>query len=760
MGRRLLRPPVIAASPNPGGACSSPDWLAGLLIAVVAVISSTATAEPSRFIDPSEVKSGALLIAEGDGARFIEAPRLGTDIAITVSGPTARSILTQRFRNPTDRWVEATYLFPLAEGAAVDTLKMIVGDRVIIGDIKERQQAKAVYEAAKAEGRKASLIEQERPNMFTSSIANLGPGETVIVQIEYQEKVARSGSEFSLRVPLVVGPRYIPEPIVQTVKLDGGSGGWTQTLDPVPDRDRIAAPVLDPRKHAPINPVTLSVRLSAGFPLGEVKSHHHAVKADAGGADTTTLTLAEGATPADRDFELTWKPKASRAPAVGLFKERVGTEDYVLAFVTPPDGSPEATTPKPREVIFVIDNSGSMSGPSMDQAKASLVLALRSLTPTDRFNVVRFDDTLQVLFPDTVAADANAVAVATRFVAGLDANGGTEMVPAMDAALTDPRPTDAAYLRQVVFLTDGAIGNEDQLFATIAGKRGRSRIFMVGIGSAPNTFLMTRAAETGRGAFTHIGSPEQVEERMKALFAKLENPAVTSLSLSFTATTADASPAPLPDLFRGEPLVVAAKLGALKGDLVLEGFIGDQPWKATLPLAGAADGTGLSKLWARRKIDDAEASLAMNRLTPDVADKRILDLALAHHIVSRKTSLLAVDATPTRPEGARLTLAELPLDLPAGWDFDKVFGADAAHPAERTDNGAETSPDRAAAEGTLIPTSARKLVATPVAIGAQPGVVLPRTASDAELRLLIGLVLMLIALACTGLGLRVPSPRR
>ena len=472
----------------------------------------------AAFLKPSDARSGSLLLKTEEG--YADASRLGIDVDLTVSGPTVRARVTQIFRNPTKDWVEAVYVYPLPSGGAVDTLKMVIGDRVVVGDIKERQQARVIYEQAKQNGQKAALTEQERPNIFTNSVANIGPGETVLVQIEYQEPVQQSGNEFSLRVPMVVAPRYNPVPVVQSVDLRPDGGGWGAVKsDPVPDRNRISPEVLDPATNAPVNPTSITVRLQAGFPLGEVKSHHHVVKTEKPDASTSIIRLAEGPVPADRDFELTWKPAAEKAPSVGLFRERVGDSDYLLAFVTPPAVEQAQQKPLPREVIFVIDNSGSMGGVSIIQAKASLIYALGRLQPNDRFNVIRFDHTMDMLFPGAVPADREHVGRATAFVGALQAEGGTEMVPAMRAALSD-NVGDANYVRQVVFLTDGAIGNEQQLFETINALRGRSRIFMVGIGSAPNTYLMTRAAELGRGTFTHIGSVEQVEERMRGLFCQ------------------------------------------------------------------------------------------------------------------------------------------------------------------------------------------------------------------------------------------------
>jgi Ca-activated chloride channel homolog len=686
---------------------------------------------------PDDVRSGSLLLKTDDG--ISEATRLGIDVDLTVSGPTVRARVTQIFRNPTQNWVEATYVYPLPAGGAVDTLKMVIGERVVVGEIRERQQARIIYEQARQNGQKTALTEQERPNIFTNSVANIGPGEAVLVQIEYQEPVQQSGNEFSLRVPMVVGPRYNPAPVVQSVDFQPGSGGWgATTSDPVPDRDRISPQVLDPAQSAPLNPTAITVRLQAGFPLGEVRSHHHVVTIESADSGTRVIRLAGGPVPADRDFELTWKAAAETAPSVGLFREHVGDADYLLAFVTPPSIGQAEQRPLPREVIFVIDNSGSMGGTSIVQAKASLIYALGRLQPNDRFNLIRFDHTMDVLVPDSVPADAEHIGVAKSFVGALRAAGGTEMVPAMRAALADSAPGDANSVRQVVFLTDGAIGNEQQLFETITAMRGRSRVFMVGIGSAPNTFLMTRAAELGRGAFTHIGSVEQVEERMRGLFAKLENPAVTGLTARFSDATADVTPAAIPDLYRNEPLVLAAKLDKLAGSVEIKGRIGDRPWVVTLPLAKAAEGKGLSKLWARRKIDDAEIARTLRAAAAADTDRTILALALEHQLVTRLTSLVAVDKTPSRPAGEALKVTDLPLNLPAGWEFAKVFGE---HPQPLT----PPTERRADADGARIRLAAERRVAP--AIAPMPNTItLPKTATDAELNMIAGSVLLALGL--------------
>jgi Ca-activated chloride channel family protein len=252
---------------------------------------------------------------------------------------------------------------------------------------------------------------------------------------------------------------------------------------------------------------------------------------------------------------------------------------------------------------------------------------------------------------------------------------------------------------------------------------------------APNTYLMTRAAELGRGAFTHIGSVEQVEERMRSLFAKLENPAVTNLTARFSDAKADITPAIMPDIYRDEPLVLAAKLDKLAGSLEIQGRIGDRPWSVTLPLEHAAEGKGLSKLWASRKIGDAEVARTMHEMTPDDADKAILALALEHQLVTRLTSLVAVDKTPSRPEGEPLKLSELPINLPAGWDFDKVFGEQPQQlPMQPKERRADASDP------------------------AQAVIQLPQTATSAELSMIAGLILLLLSLALLAFNRRQPLP--
>jgi len=284
---------------------------------------------PSDAPDPAA--NGALMLRDGSRTELIEAVRLGTDVDVDVTGQIQRARVTQVFRNTTDHWVEATYLYPLPPDGAVDSLRIVVGGRVIVGEIQPREQARQTYEAARDSGQHAGLVEQQRPNMFTTQVANIGPGETVLVQIEYQAPVRQVLGAYSLRIPLVVGPRYMPP--------QGDGATQPETL---------GAPVLDPSTHLPINPVSITVRLAAGFPVGEVTSPYHRVDVREDGAEGRVITLADGLTPANRDFALDWRPAEGIAvPATRLFVEHDGDADYVMATITPADIPPRRAAGAP-----------------------------------------------------------------------------------------------------------------------------------------------------------------------------------------------------------------------------------------------------------------------------------------------------------------------------------------------------------------------------------------------------------------------------
>jgi len=347
--------------------------------------------------------------------------------------------------------------------------------------------------------------------------------------------------------------------------------------------------------------------------------------------------------------------------------------------IVPP--APAAGNPvprSPREAVFIVDTSGSMEGTSIKQAKEALQMALDRLAPGDRFNVIEFNSVTKALFGAPVPADTATLAKAKSFVTALRARGGTEMKPALEAALTaDVAP---GFVRQVVFLTDGAVGNEGELIHLIRERLSDRRLFTIGIGSAPNSFFLTKAAQYGRGTFTYIGDVREVAEKMGALFTKLESPVLTDIAISWPGKS-DVWPREPGDLYAGEPIVVVAQTDALEGNVTITGRRGGAPWSAAVPLSGTASEPGIGVLWARAKIEALTEALKGGESEADVR-KAVIDVALAHHLVSKYTSLVAIDVTPTAPPGTTSMKTALPTNLPEGASFAAIFGgAQTATPA-------------------------------------------------------------------------------
>ena len=621
-----------------------------------------------------ELQAGGLLFQTEDGYR--QAPTLGTDVEIDAAGLIARTKVTQRFTNPTEEWVEGIYAFPLPEGSAVDYLRLRIGDRVIEGRVEERARAKATYQKAKREGRKASLVEQERPNIFTTSIANLGPGETIEVVLTFQEELCYDAGRFSLRFPLVVAPRHIPG----TEHVRGFSGsGWATNTNEVPDASRITPLVSrsgqPPSKHAILHPVRMQVTLDMGFPLDVVKSSSHSIKVNRGKGNTYSVGFTETSVPANADFVLEWQPLVGDAPSAALFRQSGEEDDYLLMMVMPPRARKTNLPRLSRETIFVIDTSGSMGGESIRQARAAVSIALESLRPQDAFNVIEFNSVHRTLFPASRPASTEAVVQAREWVEHLQANGGTEMRSALEAALQVG--SESRAVRQVIFVTDGAVGNESALISLIKNRLAKSRLYTIGIGSAPNAHFMTKAAQFGRGTFTYIGRPEEVSEKMRELFSKIEQPVLHDLTIDWAGATVEAWPKRIPDVYLGEPIMIAAKLprSALAGhkEVLLRGRRGGETTEIRLSLSGGRQHDGVSKLWARRKIAGLMDSLHEGA-TMDTVSQEVADLGVLHQLVTRWSSLVAVDVTPTRPVDTELDTREGPSLLPKGWNWRKIFG--------------------------------------------------------------------------------------
>ena len=688
----------------------SRHWILPVVILALFItgFASGASGKGQRtLVTHDDLDRGGFAFRTVEGALEL-APALLSEVDYQVNGILARARITQHFANPYDEWLEGIYVFPLPETAAVDTLLMRVGNRVIEGKIKQRKQARIEYEEASAAGQQAALVDQERPNIFTASVTDIAPGASISIEIGYQHKVDVYDGEYSLRLPLVVGPRYVPLKPVSALINNEPSVIMAPATE---DADRITPPVKKP-SEGPINPVHLVIRLAPGFPLGTITSSSHALDIAPGHNDNYTITSAEGVVPADKDFELTWTSEFNSVPHVTVFKEQIKEEVYLLGMVVPPSVENNLNMPRvPREVIFVIDTSGSMSGASMPQAKEALKLALRRLQSQDYFNIIRFSNDVSALFDSAMPADRKHVLHALGYTSSLDSGGGTEMMPALQLAFhKKPR---SGHLKQIIFITDGSVGNEAELFKAVASSIGKSRLFAIGIGSAPNGFFMRKLTEVGRGRFTMIDDIHEVEERMSSLLTTLERPTVTDLAFNWLdVQNMSIYPNPLPDLYAGEPLIFTARLTKDLNAISISGQVFGTGWSTSLPVTNARSSEGIARLWARDRIDDLNNAV-FEGSNSDYVKRRVTDLALEFGLLTRHTSMVAVDVTPVRPIGEALTKTKIPTNLPYGWDYESVFGPD---------------------EQGLAPISMQQTVSLNVPQGATP----------AQLLIILGLIIFIV----------------
>ena len=669
-----------------------------LTLGAALLLYATLTAQAARAAEfPTEAGAPTLLF-QAPGGSFTAAAPLETDLRISVAGVVARVRVAQRFRNTGATYLEAVYVLPLPDDAAVDRLLMKVGDRVIEGEIHERQRAERIYGEARAAGQRASLVRQASANLFTTAVANIAPGEAIDITIEYLQTARYDSGEFSLRVPLTLTPRYgAPDTPEAISALDS-----TVLPEATPMIQAMAAGA----RSTPAHEAYVHAVLAPGMPLQWLGSRSHetsyvkqqgpawsgarpAAKIDNGAeaagrlvrpppAELYVLDTLAPRVPMDRDVVIAWQPQIGVTPAVAALTETIDDTTYALLMILPPPAAHLAQS-GPREQIFVIDSSGSMGGQSILQAKAALNDALARLRSGDRFNVIDFDSTTHTLYPAPQAFTPQTHAEAVRFVDRLEADGGTEIGGAIAAALA--QPAEPSYLRQIVFLTDGAVGAETSVFTTIEQRLGDARLFTVGIGSAPNSYFMRKAAQFGRGTYTHIASTTEVNEKMTRLFAKLEQVALSDLVVDWPDAV-ELYPPAIPDVYAGEPLVLAASFKAMPDRPLLVtafGQAGGLPWRQTV--AGAeSELPGISTLWARRKIEHVIDS-RVSGVAEDLIRKLVVDTALEHHLVSPYTSLVAVDKTPARSAAAALERRNVDNTMPAGAQWQAAAFPQTATPA-------------------------------------------------------------------------------
>lgn len=633
----------------------------------------------ARADELSPAGSGDLTARRPDGTPIGACPLKHTDVAVEVSGFVARVVVTQTFANPFPDPVEAVYTFPLSDRAAVDDMTMRTGNRVIRGEIQRREDARRTYEAARAAGKLTSLLDQERPNVFTQALANLMPGAEVQVRIAYVEPLKFTDGTFEFSFPTVVGPRFVPG------NATGHAGtGWAPDTDRVPDASKITPPVTPEGTRAG-HDLAINVDLDAGIPLGAVVSPLHPVTVDRPSPSRARVALVNQREIPNRDFVLRYTVATDDLQSTAL-AHRAGTGDGYLTLVLLPPARTTAESAAPKELVFVIDRSGSQMGAPLDKAKETMRWIIDHLNPRDTFQIVDFGSDANVLFAKPERVTATTRKRAREHIDGLQANGGTLMAEAVQRVTA--MPADEHRLRVVTFMTDGYVGNDFEVLDLVRKSRGTSRWFPFGTGNSVNRYLIESMARLGGGEPEFVLLADDGEAVARKFYQRIASPVLTDVRVAFeNLDVIDVEPQALADVWDQRPLVIHARYRkAGSGTVVLRGFRGGRPYEqrlaVTLPERETAH-AAIASLWARARVEaimDEDLGAQQRGEMPAERRERIVTLALAHRLLTQFTSFVAVEERVVN-EGGRQRTVTVPVEMPDGVEYEGVFGGAGAESA-------------------------------------------------------------------------------
>ena len=578
---------------------------------------------------------------------------------IEINGLVAYAEIKQTFINPHGIALEGKYQFPLPENSAVKQLIIKVGEKEIIGEIMEKKSAKALYQKAKKQGKKVSLLEQHRPNLFTNKIANIPAQSVVVVTLKFIMPVSFIEGKFNLTLPLAMTKRYQPKSSSQLSNDSTGEhteASYSQSAThpykqlPEPFKRLNKGSSFVQGQSVASSQASINIALNSGIPIKAIFSNSHKIKSRALNSTQNDhlISLNKTHVVANKSFNLSWQLVASSQPQVTSFTQEVSGEYYTLLTFFPPKTEEEKVIA--RDIIFIIDTSGSMQGSSMEQAKSSLQLAVLQLNDKDSFNIIAFDDETEILFSNTQMASVQNIKNAQEFIDGLSADGGTEMYRPLSNALMMKKNAlqSAKAIRQIVFITDGAVANEFELMQLLNTAQGSFRLYTVGIGAAPNGYFMKKAAQFGRGSYVFIQNQAEVEHKMSHFMTKISQPAISNIKLTFDNQVhqqVDVFPKKLPDLYFGEPLQIALKSQIPITSVQLAGDTVSAPWYQQLIINDSPSSKGISSLWASRKIESLLDSLVVGA-NKDKVKSQVIATSLNHQIISPYTSFIAIEILP------------------------------------------------------------------------------------------------------------------
>ncbi len=605
---------------------------------------------------------GALVTRNRENSGFVPIPLKHTDVSASISGYIASVNVKQQFHNPFSEKIEAVYVFPLPENAAVNEFIMTIGERRIRGIIREREEAQRIYAEARGQGYVASLLTQERPNVFTQSVANIEPGKAIDIDIKYFHTLTFADGAYEFVFPMVVGPRFNPPGsktgIGAVAPSAAGKSGQSTEVQYLRPEERNG------------HEISLVANIDAGVAVEQVECRSHKASINRTSPRQMQVTLDPADNIPNRDFVLRYKIAGS-APKAGLLARRDEQGGYFTLMLVPPENL--GSLPRqPLEMVFTLDVSGSMSGRPIEQAKAAMRYALTHMRPDDTLQIVRFAGNAEQMAPTPVPATDESVRGALQYLEGSSAGGGTMMLEGIRSSLSFQH--DESRLRFVSFLTDGWIGNEAEILGELRRSLGPARVFSFGVGNAPNRYLLDHMAKLGRGAAAYLSLQDEPTEVMADYFNRISHPALTDISIDWGAMeVSEVFPRQTPDLFVGRPVILTGRFkGELPSVVKINGRVGNERQVIEAPLAAsdaATDARALPAVWARAKISDLSDQAAFDPGPSADFLQQVRGIALEYGLMSPMTSFVAVDSL-TRTAGGHGTTVAVPVPLPPGTRYE------------------------------------------------------------------------------------------
>lgn len=657
-----------------------------IITVLILAVATTFSQEDSR----EESNAGRMQVVGEEGV-IGELPLEHTQVEITISGNLQRATVRQVYGNPYEEPIEAVYTFPLPQSGAVDRMNMWIGDRFIEGKIHERDLAREIYEQAIQSGQTASLLEQERPNIFTQSVGNILPGDSIVIEISYVAPVEYDDGEYEIVFPMVVGPRFVPP------------GGFVRRIfdmytvsTSVEDADRITPPIVPEGTRTGYD-IELSVTINPGVEIQDFESLNHEVDVDLNWrAGNVTISLKDEDVIPNRDFVLRYTTASDRIQT-GVISHNGELGGHFM-LILQPDADIDIDEITPKEMFFVVDCSGSMGGQPMDVAKETVRQFVRGMNPDDTFQIMRFSETASSMSRSPLTNTESNVEQGVQFINNMSGCGGTMMIEGVRAAIGYPEDPDR--MRFVIFLTDGFIGNEAEILGELQSTLGENtRLFSVGVGSSPNRYLIEGLAEEGRGHAYYVGLNEDPTEAVSAIYEKINDPYLVGISINWGSLDVhDVYPSRIPDLYAGEPLVIIGQYDGSGSETVhLSGVVAGRRWnrdvRVVLP-SHEEDNDVIATLWARKKIHDLTRQMYNSYgyidQNQDIIEE-ITDTALDYQIMSEYTSFVAVcEEIRTDPDGSPITV-QVPVNMPEGVSYEGVFGSTGSETMHYSRNGGSLS---------------------------------------------------------------------